>query len=103
MIPVALFAYSRPEHLVRTLACLRANKVPLIYAFSDGPKTPELRAKVDEVRQILRAIDWCDVSIIERDENLGLGRSIRTGVADVLTRHESVLVFEDDLVCVDGT
>jgi hypothetical protein len=102
-IPVALFAYARPNHLQRTLDCLRANRIPRLYVFSDGPKTPELSSRVDAVRQILRTIDWCDVSIVERRENLGLGRSIRTGVSEVLALHESVLVFEDDLVCVDGT
>jgi hypothetical protein len=102
-VPVALFAYARPQHLIRTLECLRANRVPRIYAFSDGPKTPEQRAKVEEVRRLLRAVDWCEMSIVARAENLGLGESIRAGVADVLSRHESVLVFEDDLICVDGT
>jgi len=102
-VPVALFTYARPHHLVRTLECLRANRVPRIYAFSDGPKTAEQRATVDEVRRLLRAVDWCEISIVARPENLGLGESIRAGVADVLSRHESVLVFEDDLICVDGT
>jgi hypothetical protein len=102
-VPVALFTYARPQHLIRTLECLRANHVPRIYAFSDGPKTPEQRANVDDVRRLLHAVDWCEMSIVARPENLGLGESIRAGVADVLSRHESVLVFEDDLICVDGT
>jgi hypothetical protein len=102
-VPIALFAYARPGHLRRTLDCLRANRVPRIYAFSDGARTPAQRENVDEVRRLLRAIDWCDVSIVERQKNLGLGASIRAGVAEVLSRHDWVLVFEDDLVCVDGT
>jgi len=102
-VPVALFAYARPRHLLRTLECLRANRVPRIYAFSDGPKTPEQRANVDEVRCLLRAVNWCEITIVERPHNLGLGESIRAGVAHVLSEHESLLVFEDDLICVDGT
>ena len=58
LVPVALFAYARPGHLRRTLACLRDNRVPLIHAFSDGPRTPDKAALVDQSRQILRAIDW---------------------------------------------
>ncbi len=58
LVPVALFAYPRPGHLRRTLACLRDNRVPLIYAFSDGPRTPDKAALVDQSRQILRVIDW---------------------------------------------
>jgi hypothetical protein len=102
-IPVVLFAYARPDHLRRTLACLRENRVPLIYAFSDGPRTPDKAPAVAQVRHILRSIDWCEVILCEREENLGLGRSIRAGVTSVLEKHDAVIVFEDDLICVPGT
>lgn len=52
VIPAILFAYARPDHLRRTLACLRENRVPLIYAFSDGPRTPDKAPSVEQVRQI---------------------------------------------------
>lgn len=103
VIPVALFAYARPDHLHRTLDSLRANQVPLIYAFSDGPHTLDKQPSVAEVRKILRAIGWCDVVLVEREENWGLGRSILAGVTKVLEKHEAVIVFEDDLICVKGT
>lgn len=103
LIPVALFAYARPDHLRRTLACLCDNRVPLIYAFSDAPRTPDKAAMVEEVRKILRAIDWCDVVLCQREENWGLGRSILAGVTEVLGQHDACLVFEDDLICVPGT
>lgn len=102
-VPIVLFAYARPDHLTRTLGCLRENQVPLIYAFSDGPRTPDKAPDVTIVRSVLRAIDWCEVVIRERESNLGLGRSIRTGVTEVLNSHEYVIVFEDDLICVPGT
>jgi hypothetical protein len=103
LIPVVLFAYARPEELRQTLESLRENAVPLIYAYSDGPATPEKQTKVDEVRRILHAIDWCEVVITERAENWGLGRSILNGVTEVFKRHQALIVFEDDLVCVPGT
>ncbi|MDI6615463.1 MAG: hypothetical protein QME27_02010 [Syntrophaceae bacterium] len=103
MIPVILFAYARPGHLRRTLDCLRENRVPLICAFSDGAKTPEKEAAVSEVREILRSVDWCEVVLCERDTNLGLGRSVLSGVTEVLGRHEAAIIFEDDHVCVPGT
>src|SRR6266702_2481552 len=59
-IPVVLFAYARPDHLRQTLDCLRVNQVPQIYAFSDGPRTPDKAPAVAEVRQTLRSIDWCE-------------------------------------------
>jgi hypothetical protein len=102
-IPVVLFAYARPEHLKQTLDSLRGNNVPLIYAFSDGPKTPDLELRVHQVREILHQVDWCEIHIVERENNLGLGRSILTGVSDVFQKHDTIIVFEDDLICVPGT
>lgn len=103
VIPVCLFAYARPDHLRRTLDCLRENEVPLLYVFSDGPRTPAQVPAVARVREILRSIDWCEVVLKEQPENLGLGKSILFGVSSVLSRHSATLVFEDDLICVPGT
>jgi hypothetical protein len=100
--PIVLFAYNRPDHLRRTLACLAADRVPLVYAFSDGPRTPAAAAGVAEVREILRSIDFCETVITERPENLGLGRSIVSGVSAVFEKFRQAIVFEDDLVCVPG-
>jgi len=102
-IPVVLFTYSRPAHLRRTLDCLRANNIPILYAFADGPKTLEVAERVCEVRQILHGIDWCEVHIVERAQNYGLGRSILTGVTEIFQQHETIIVSEDDLICVPGT
>jgi hypothetical protein len=101
--PVVLFAYARPDHLRRTLNCLRENRVPLIYAFSDGARTPDKAMAVAQVRDMLRAVDWCEVVLCERETNLGLGCSILTGVPEVLGKNEAAIIFEDDLVCVPGT
>lgn len=102
-IPIVLFAYTRPQHLQSTLQCLKANQVPLIYAYSDGHRSPDEQEAVAQVRAILRGIDWCEVVLVERGENLGLGRSILAGVTEVLKRHDCAIVFEDDLTCVPGT
>jgi putative methyltransferase (TIGR04325 family) len=103
VIPVALFAYARPSHLARVLACLRENRVPLIYAFADGAKGPADAAAVAETRALLRAIDWCEVRLVERAANCGLGRNVLAGVEAVAAEHEAFVVWEDDLVCVPGT
>lgn len=103
IIPVVLFAYNRPHRLLQTLEGLKANGVPLIYAFSDGPKTHEYNEQVKEVRNILRAIDWCDIRLVEREVNFGLGKSILAGVSQVFEKHNAIIVFEDDLVCAPGS
>lgn len=103
VIPVALFAYARPEQLRRVLDCLRENQVPLIHAFADGAKGPADAAAVGEVRALLRAVDWCELRLVERNLNLGLGRNVLSGVAQVVAEHDAFLVWEDDLICVPGT
>src|SRR6478736_9154643 len=103
VIPVALFAYARPAHLARVLACLRENRVPLLYVFADGAKGQADAAAVAETRALLRAIDWCEVRLVERAANCGLGRNVLAGVGAVAAEHESFIVWEDDLICVPGT
>ena len=102
-IPVVLFAYARPAHLARTLACLRENRVPAIHAFADGAKGAADAGAVGETRALIRAIDWCEVRLTERPQNLGLGRNVLAGVSEVAAAHEAFVVWEDDLVCVPGT
>jgi hypothetical protein len=102
-IPVVLFAYARPRTLARVLACLRENAVPLIEAFADGAKGAADAPAVAEVRAMLRVVDWCEVRLTERKENFGLGKNVLAGVSAVAARHEALVVWEDDLVCVPGT
>jgi len=102
-IPVVLFAYERPEHLTKTLTCMRENAVPLILAYSDGPKHSANQAGVAQVRAILQSIDWAEVHITERPHNYGLGRNVLSGVTAVAAAHELFIVWEDDLIAAPGT
>ncbi len=100
--PVALFVYNRPWHTRQTVDALLANpevsKTPL-YVFSDAPKGVAASKAVTEVRSFLRGITgFKSLSIIERENNFGLARSIIEGVSQVCEEHERVIVLEDDLV-----
>jgi len=102
-IPIVLFAYARPVYLARVLVCLRENRVPLIHAFADGAKGRGDAQAVAAVRKMLRAVDWCELRLVEREANLGLGRNVLTGVGAVAAEHETFIVWEDDLICAAGT
>lgn len=102
-IPVVLFVYRRPDILQRVLECFRADGVPLLYVFSDGPKNAAVAAEVATVRELLQSIDWCECVIVERATNLGLGTSVKCGVSAVLQQHDSAIIYEDDLISVPGT
>ena len=85
------------------LACLRENSVPLIHAFADGAKGRGDKPAVEETRALLRAVDWCEIHVTERERNFGLGRNVMAGVTEIAARHDAFIVWEDDLVAVSGT
>jgi FkbM family methyltransferase len=103
VVPVVLFAYRRPDLLARTLASLRANRVPLLYAFSDGARDLSVEADVAEVRRLLRAVDWTRVVLVEQPTNVGVGESELSGISRVLAEHEEMISCEDDLEFGPGT
>ena len=103
VIPVVLFAHARPQHLGQVLRSLRENRVPRILAYSDGPRTQAEATRVEEVRRVLREVDWADLTVIEREQNLGPGRNVRAGVGEVAALHSAFIVWEDDLIAIPGT
>ena len=102
LAPILLFAYNRPEHLKRCVESLLANSLSAksdLFVFSDAPKTEEDKEGVVQVRAFIRRIvGFRKVSIVERDENWGLARSIIDGVTNVVEKYGKVIVVEDDLV-----
>lgn len=102
LAPIALFAYNRPEHTrnsVEALACNRLASESDLFIFSDAPKRPEAAASVRKVRDYLATVrGFKSVTIVERQENFGLSRSIIEGVTGLCERYDRVIVLEDDLV-----
>jgi hypothetical protein len=102
LAPIALFIYKRPAHLRRALeslaSCAEASQSAL-HIFADAPKLPEHAQAVAETRAVARsATGFASVTIVERDENWALARSIVRGVADMCSQFGRVIVVEDDLI-----
>lgn len=100
--PIALFTYNRPWHTKQTVDALlkntKASDSDLII-FSDGAKDDVFQVKVDEVRKYLKTIEgFKSIRIIDRLGNLGLAKSIISGVTEVVNEYGRVIVLEDDLV-----
>jgi hypothetical protein len=100
--PLAFFAYNRPEHAQRALQalhqCRRAAECDF-YFFSDGPRSEDVWQKVNATRAVLA--EWAlkmNAVVVERSQNLGLAKSIATGVSELTSRYGRVIVVEDDLV-----
>lgn len=102
LAPVALFVYNRPDHTRQTVESLGRNFLAAqsdLVIFSDGPKVEAQAKAVDEVRQYVRQIDgFKSVTIIAREDNYGLAKSIISGVTELCERHGKVIVLEDDLI-----
>lgn len=96
---IAVFAYNRNIHLLKTLDGLKSNsEVRELYIFQDGLKTEEHRAGWEKTREIILDVDWCKVKFFQAQENKGLARSIVDGINLVLKENEAVVVLEDDCV-----
>lgn len=100
--PVALFVYNRPDHARRTIEALKQNflaEVSDLIIFSDAAKLETQAEKVCEVREYIRDIDgFKSVTIIEREMNFGLARSIIDGVTTIIKKYGCIIVLEDDMV-----
>lgn len=102
LAPVALFVYNRPVHTRKTIESLLDNNLSsqsILYVFSDAQKREEDVSKVEAVRNYIHSIKgFKEIHLIERKKNLGLAKSIISGVTEVVNKYGTVIVVEDDLV-----
>lgn len=102
LTPIVLFVYNRPWHTQQTVEALLKNKMveaSELFVFSDGPKSDADKEKILEVREYIKTITgFKSVTIIEREQNLGLAQSIITGVTEIVNRYGKIIVLEDDMI-----
>ncbi len=102
LAPIVLFVYNRLSHTHRTVESLQKNELAPesdLFIYADGPKKTDHADSVCEVREYIRSIDgFRSVTVVERDENYGLARSVIQGVTEVVNRFGRIIVLEDDLV-----
>jgi len=101
LAPIVLFVFNRPEHTRKTLESLRRNvlaPVSELYVFCDGPRDHKDGRDVEAVRALVDSLDgFRQVHVSKREQNQGLARSVIDGVTEVIVRHGTVIVVEDDL------
>jgi hypothetical protein len=100
--PIVLFVYDRLKHTIQTIQALKKNKLAAysrLYIFSDAAKNVKAAKNVHQVRKYIRGIKgFHNVTIFEREKNLGLANSIIDGVSKIINKHGKVIVLEDDLI-----
>ncbi len=102
LAPIVLFVYNRLWHTQQTVEALKKNELAKeseLFIFSDAPKGKDDNEKVKEVRNFIKTInDFKHVTIVEREENFGLAKSIITGVIEIVNRYDRIIVLEDDMI-----
>ncbi len=103
LAPVILFCFNRPTHTAATIEALKQCELAAetdLYIFSDGPRNESEASIVSEVRSFIHTVKgFKSLTICEREINMGLAKSIITGVTEVIRKHKRVIVLEDDLIC----
>jgi hypothetical protein len=98
-IGIIVFAYNRSYHLSRVLEGLKKNEgVSKLYIFQDGLKCKQHQAEWKKTQQVIKNIDWCEVTYTLSSYNKGLAKSIVDGVNAVFAENDAVIVMEDDCV-----
>ena len=100
--PLAIFTYNRPihtRHMLETLTrCVRLDECDIVI-FCDGLKKEEHQLGVELTRQFVE--EWAkqhSAQDILRVQNLGLKKSIETGVSDLCRQYGRIIVLEDDIL-----
>lgn len=100
--PIILFVYNRPWHTQKTIEALQNNELASeseLFIYADNAKNKNHDNQVLKVRKYIKKIGgFKKVTIIEREKNWGLSKSIIDGVTKVINKYGRVIVMEDDLL-----
>lgn len=103
--PIVLFVYSRPWHTLKTIEALKENKLAEeseLFIFSDGFKV-ENDQNINKVRDIVKSVKgFKSITVIEREQNIGLANSVIAGVTEIVNKYGKVIVLEDDIFTAPG-
>ncbi len=100
LCPIAVFAFKRPEHLKRALMslslCQEFDRSHL-RIFCDGPRSPSEAVLTEQVRRVAEQWPHPSKSMVIRPKNMGLAKSISSGVAELCEEFGRAIAIEDDL------
>lgn len=100
LAPIAIFAFNRPEHLLRVLNSLskcRLIESSDVIIFIDGARnSSDDTSSVEEVARSFNSSK--SLEVVVREHNLGLAQSIVSGVSSIVNKYSKIIVLEDDIV-----
>jgi hypothetical protein len=101
-VSLAIFSFNRPRHLkslYESIHDLDLENQYCFHLFNDGPKVNE----TPEINSVHKLTDTFagsvkNFKIIRRTQNLGLAKSIRSGLNSVFAIHGKAIILEDDII-----
>lgn len=99
--PVLFLVFNRPSTTQIVFEAIRKAQPSKLYIAADGPrKNKDGEAeKCSEVRSIVSNVDWdCEVKTLFRDENLGCGKGVSSGITWFFENEPEGIILEDDCV-----
>lgn len=100
-VPVLFLVFNRPSTTKVVFDVIRKIKPRRLYLSADGPRKDKAgeNEKCEEVRKIISEVDWpCEVHTLFRDENLGCGKSVSSGITWFFENELEGIILEDDCV-----
>lgn len=99
---IAIFAHRRPQHLAQVLESLTQQTRPCylpVHLFLDGPRNDTEREAVAATRQTAESFnERLPLFVHTSANNQGLYESLTGGISAVLSKHDQVIILEDDVV-----
>lgn len=100
--PVLIGTYTRFLHLKKTTEALALNSLAAstdLYIASDAARTPDEWEAVENIRRyISKLVGFKSVTLISREKNLGSSANYREAANYILSKHDRIIVMEDDIV-----
>ena len=98
--PLVIFSYNRLSQLKKTIASLKKcnnSKNRNWYFCWDGPQNSEDIIACKKIRDYLNSIQENNYFLYFNSSNIGLAKSIISGVTKVLNEYSEAIIIEDDL------
>ena len=100
--PIALFCYNRLAHVKKVFSSLENNSEfseSKLFVYIDGPRSDTDLEKGNEIESFFHSVNNSgQIQIYRSKMNLGLSKSIKSGITKTLSEFSKVIVLEDDIV-----
>lgn len=97
--PILFLVFNRPDATRLVFGAIRRAKPNRLYVAADGARSdrPGEAEKVEEVKQIVGAVDWpCEVKNLYRDTNKGCKQAVSEAISWFFENEEMGIILEDD-------